>query len=90
MADTTSTPRVDGYTPNELARLLRVSPDRIRGWIKSGELSAIDTATIRCGRPRYVVLPHHLAEFERRRAASPPPKPARRRRRQELVDYYPD
>ena len=79
-----------GYTPRELAHLLRVSPDRIRAWIKAGELGAIDTARVRCGRPRFIILPHHLAEFTRRRTASPP-RPAPRRRRQAVaVDYYAD
>jgi hypothetical protein len=27
-----------GRTPNELARVLRVSPDRVRRWIMNGEL----------------------------------------------------
>jgi hypothetical protein len=79
-----------GWTPNELARLLRVSPDRIRAWIQSGELGALDLATTRCGRPRYVILPHHLAEFEARRCAATPPRPARRRRRRQRIDYFPD
>ena len=51
-----------GWTPNELARLLRVSPDRICDWIKRGELSAINTATHPYGRPRFVILPHHLEQ----------------------------
>jgi excisionase family DNA binding protein len=79
-----------GYTPNELARILRVSPDRIRAWIASGELPAINTAPHRCGKPRYVILPHHLAEWEAKRLAAPPPKPARRKRLPVAVDYYPD
>ena len=79
-----------GYTPRELARLLRVSPDRVRAWIAAGELGAINTAAARCGRPRFVVLPHHLAEWERnRRVARPPPK-LQRSRRQAGTDYYPD
>ena len=82
--------RARGLTPNELARVWRVSPDRIRSWITSGELGAIDTARRRCGRPRYVVLPHHVEEFERRRAARSSPKPVRPRKRTQLVDYYPD
>jgi hypothetical protein len=82
-----STPR--GYTPAELGRLLRVRPDQVRAWIKSGELGAIDTARLRCGRPRFIILPHHLAEFERRRAAAAP-KPVPRRRRPAGKDYYPD
>jgi hypothetical protein len=73
-----------------LARVLRVAADRIRHWIKSGELGAIDTAKHRCGRPRYVILPHHLAAFEKRRAGGDPPRPARRRKPREERDYYPD
>jgi hypothetical protein len=79
-----------GYTPRELARLLRVSPDRIRAWITRGELGAINTAPVLCGKPRFVVLPHHLAEFELRRRAAAPPKPSRRQQRPAVVDYYPD
>jgi excisionase family DNA binding protein len=88
LAEQTPIPR--GYTPRELARLLRVSPDQIRAWIRSGELGAIDTARVRCGRPQFVVLPEHLAEFTRRRAAAPPRPAPRRRRRTALVDYFPD
>jgi hypothetical protein len=79
-----------GMTPNELARVLRVSPDRVRLWIRNGELPAINTAAVRCSRPRFVVLPHHLAEFERRRQAAAPKSPPRRRRRSATVDYFPD
>jgi excisionase family DNA binding protein len=80
-----------GYTPNELARVLRVSPDRVRAWIKSGELGAIDTARIRCGRPRYVILPRHVAAFERARQTATPAMPAQRRRKRTVeVDYFPD
>jgi excisionase family DNA binding protein len=80
-----------GYTPRELARLLRVSPDRVRAWIQSGELGAVNTATHRCGRPRWVILPSHLAAWEERHQAAPPPRPAPRRRRPPtVVDFYPD
>jgi excisionase family DNA binding protein len=90
VAGLTADTGVRGYTPRELARLLRVSPDRIRAMIATGELGALDLARHRCGRPRYVILPHHLAEFVRRRAAGPSPTPARRRKRIHEVDYYPD
>ena len=68
-----------GQTPNELAKVLRVSPDRIRSWITSGKLKALNLAPTRAGRPRFVILPHHLQEFERRhQAASSQPKPSQR------------
>ena len=80
-----------GQTPNELAPVLRLSPDRIRAMIRTGELGAIDTARHRCGRPRYVVLPHHLAEYIRSHsAAEPTPGPRRKRAPTGSVDYYPD
>lgn len=85
--DIPATAAVRGFTVPELKQLLRVGEDKIRAWIKSGELPAIDTSGARCGRPRYVVLPAGLAEFQRSRAAGKP-KPARRRRKAKSTDYY--
>jgi Helix-turn-helix domain len=79
-----------GLTPRELAGILRVSPDKVLGWIRAGELPALNTSSARCRKPRYVVLPHHLVEFERRRQAGPAPKASRRPRKSATVDYYPD
>ena len=79
-----------GMTPAEVGRYLRISPDRARSMIQSGELGAVNVASVRCGRPRYIVLPRHLEEFCRRRAAAPPPKPQRRKRQPAITDYYPD
>jgi hypothetical protein len=80
-----------GWTPRELAKLLRMSADRIRSMILRGELSAINTSPHRCGKPRYIVLPCHLAEWERTRRVVPPPKTSpRRRRRAGRIDHFPD
>lgn len=79
-----------GLTTADLARRYRVGEDRVRAWIKSGLLRAINTAATTCGKPRYVVVPESLAEFEKVRAAADPPKPQRKRRRSEMVDFYPD
>jgi excisionase family DNA binding protein len=80
-----------GLTPTEVAEYLRVSPDRVRSMIRRGELGAIDTSLTRCGRPRFIVLPHHLREFERRHAAADPPQPRRRPRKKSAeIDFYPD
>jgi hypothetical protein len=81
--------RGPGFTVRELARVLRVSPDRIRSWIKSGQLGAINTASVHCGKPRFVVLPHHLAEFEHSRRVARPSGPVRKKKRTGGVDYYP-
>ena len=79
-----------GLTVADVARRYRVSPDKVRAWIRSGELACVNTAAVLCARPRYVVLPDALAAFERRRAGGPPPQPARRCKRREMVDFFPD
>jgi hypothetical protein len=80
-----------GLTVRDVARRYRVGEDKVRAWIARGELAAVNTAAVLCGRPRYVVTPEALAAFERGRAAAEP-KPTRRRRprRPGVVDYYPD
>jgi hypothetical protein len=72
------------------AHRYRIGEGKVRGWIDRGELRAINTATVLCGRPQWVITPEALAEFERRRAGGPAPKPPRRRRQPGAVDYYPD
>lgn len=80
-----------GFTVSDVARRLRVGTDKIRLWIDRGELKAINTATVQCGRPRWVVTPDALVEFERRRAGGTTPIPRRKRRKSAgTVDYYPD
>jgi transposase len=85
---TTADAATAGLTVAEVARRFRVGEDKVRSWIKSGELAALNTASALCGRPRFVVTPDALAAFERRRSAAAP-KPARRRRPAPTIDYYP-
>ena len=79
-----------GLTVRDLARRYRVGEDKIRGWIRCGEMRAVNTATALCGRPRWVVSPDALAEFERRRVSGPIPQPKRPRKKTGIVDYFPD
>jgi transposase len=80
-----------GLTVREVARRYRVSEDKVRVWIGRGELKAINTATVLCGRPRWVIPPEALAVFEKARRGGPTPKPQRRRRPDPgFVDYFPD
>jgi excisionase family DNA binding protein len=87
-SDTPSSPK-RGLTVREAARYLRLGRDTVRGLIRRGELGAVDTAP-RGGRPRLIILPHHLAEWERSRRATAPAPPSRRRKRAAVKDYYPD
>ena len=83
-------PNEIGLTVREVARRYRVGPDKVRRWIKAGELFAINTADVLCGKPRYVVTADALQRFEAGRAVADPPKPQRRRRQTVMTDYYPD
>jgi excisionase family DNA binding protein len=81
-----------GSTVRDIARRYRVGEDTVRRWIRSGELAAINTARVRCGKPRFVVTPEALEKFERARQAetTTPNLAPRRRLTTGLIDYYPD
>jgi hypothetical protein len=79
-----------GLTVRDAAARYRVSPDKIRSWIRRGELVAINTADGKCRKPRFVIPPEALERFERGRQAGAPPKPQRRTKRQAAIDYFPD
>jgi hypothetical protein len=79
-----------GLTVADVARRYRVGEDKVRGWIRRGELKALNTATVVCGKPRFVVTPEALAEFEKQRSTTPPPKTTRRSRRSGAIDFFPD
>lgn len=56
-------------TPPQVARQWGISPEKVVGWIRSGELRAIDASKLRGHRPRYLIDVADLAEFEKRREA---------------------
>jgi hypothetical protein len=78
-----------GYTVADVARRLRVSKHKVLSWIRRGELAAVNTAAVLCGKPRWVITPDALAAFEQRRGGGPPPKQSPRRRKPEVKDYFP-
>jgi hypothetical protein len=77
-------------TPPEVAKLFGVEPGKIIAWIKAGELRAINGATRRGDRPRYLIDLDDIAAFERSRAVVPPPAPVQRRRRpaSDVVEFF--
>jgi excisionase family DNA binding protein len=67
-------------TPPEVARLLRVSADKVLGWIRRGELKAVNVSNR--DQPRYRVRREHLEEFLAAREVQPPaPRTPRKQRR---------
>jgi transposase len=80
-----------GLTTREVAKRYRVSNNKIIDWIRNGQMRAINTASVLSAKPRFVIPPEALVEFERsRNAAEPTPPPRRRRKRSYKVDYFPD
>src|SRR5262245_38632937 len=87
------TPTADpqaGLTVADLAARLRVSPDKVRAWLRSGELVGVNTTASLCGRPRFVITPDALGAFLARRSAATARPARRKRKRTGEVDYYPD
>jgi transposase len=79
-----------GLTVRDVARRYRVGVSRVLGWIRRGEIRALNRRDDRAGRPSYVITPEAIAAFERARSVSPPPKTVRRRKRTDVVDFFPD
>jgi excisionase family DNA binding protein len=68
------------YTPPEFARRLRVGEDKVRRWIETGRLRAVNVASDGCRRPRYRIPVDAVLEFEAARAAVPAAPTGRWRR----------
>jgi hypothetical protein len=77
-------------TPPQVARRHGVSPDKVLGWIHSGELRAINVAARRGGRPRWRIDPADLVVFEQARSAVPraAARPKRRRQVAGVIEYF--
>jgi hypothetical protein len=79
-----------GFSVADLCQRWRAGAAKIHGFIRRGELIAINIAANLSGRPQWRITRKSVEAFERRRSSAPPPKPARRRRRPFAVDYFPD
>ena len=66
---------IPGLTVLDVAQRYRVSPDKVRTWIKRGELAAINTAAKICGKPRWVITPDALVRQTPFRSSGTEAKP---------------
>ena len=71
----------------ELAKSLKVKPEKVQLWIRAGELEAFNVASKPNGQPQWRITAEALAAFQAKRAAklteppvNPPKRPARRYR----------
>jgi hypothetical protein len=82
--------RPASYSVADLARRWKIGGDKIRAFIRRGELVAVNVAATMASRPQWRITPESLRAFEERRTSAGPPPRARRRRRIATVDYYPE
>ena len=77
-------------TPPKIAQQLGVCVDKVHGWIKRGELRAVDVSEQPGhGRPRFRIDPGDLTDFLRGREVVARPKPQRRRRKSsDVIKFY--
>jgi excisionase family DNA binding protein len=59
-------------TVPEVAKFLRVRPDKVLSWVRSGRLRGYNVAERENGRPKYRVNPDDLQSFMQQRAVTQP------------------
>jgi excisionase family DNA binding protein len=63
---------VQPMTVPEVAKFLRVRPNKVLSWIRSGRLRGYNIAERETGRPKYRVNPEDLRTFTQTRATTQP------------------
>jgi hypothetical protein len=79
-----------GYSVSDLCRRWRIGADKVRAFLRRGELVGVNVATCLAARPQWRITPESVERFERRRSSAPLPKLPRRHRPAEEIDFYPD
>lgn len=79
-----------GYSVADLCCRWKVGADKVRAFLRRGELVGVNVADDLAGKPQWRVTPESVEAFERRRTSAPPPKAVRRRRKPDPaeVQYY--
>ncbi len=77
------------HSPADVAAALRVKIDRVYSLIAAGELTAVNIAQQRGGRPRWRISDEALAQFLRsRQSVKPSPATRKRRKPQGITQYF--
>lgn len=93
MANQVNEPRPNSLpaylTTGQAAELLSVDAGKVLDWIHAGELTAVNVATVRGGRPRWRIRPDALEQFLLRRQSQSAPTSRRRSRKPaEVTQFY--
>lgn len=76
-------------SPPQVAKRFGVDVKKIIGWIRSGELRAVNLANSMSSRPRWKISPDALSTFLATRTAGSAPSITRQRRRKpEWQEYF--
>ncbi len=75
------------FSPAQVAKSYGSSVDKVRSWITSGKLTAINVGSGKV-KPRWRIRQSDLDAFEAARMSKPQPKPARRRRKDPSITEY--
>jgi hypothetical protein len=78
-----------GYTVADLCKRWRIGADKVRAFLRRGELVAINVAASLSAKPQWRITPESVERFENRRTSAPAPKPPPRRKRSCGVDFFP-
>ena len=77
------------YGIREIRERYGVGEHTVLGWIRRGELRAIDVSRKPGGRPKWRVTQEALDAFEQLRTPTPtPPRAKRRKRLPEVIQFY--
>lgn len=78
-----------GFSVADLCRRWKVGADKIRGFLRRGELVGINLATNLSGKPQFRITAESVYQFEQRRSTAPPPKQPKRKKRTAIVVFFP-
>jgi len=77
------------YGIREIRERYGVGEHTVLGWIRRGELRAIDVSRNQSGRPKWRITQEALDAFELARTPTPPvPRARRRKHPAEVIEYY--
>ena len=77
------------YAIKDLCERFAVGEHTVLGWIRRGELRAIDVSRNRGARPKWRITQDALDAFEQLRTPTPPPpKMQRRKRPSAVIQFY--
>ncbi len=81
----------ESYRPREIATRYQVGVTKVLGWIRSGQLKAIDVSATGDGtKPRWRIMQPEVEAFEQRRSSGGADQSKRRTKRRSIAEGIED